>query len=299
VDGLLVVDKPQGLTSHDIVDAVRRATGEKRVGHAGTLDPMATGVLVLLLGRATRLARFYAASTKTYVAGIRLGTSTDTYDAEGTALPSTGPVPGPDTTVLAESLRRFTGTFAQVPPPYSAKKVEGVRAYDLARRDRPVVLAPVTVTVHDLEVLARDGDAVELRITCSAGFYVRALAHDLGQLLGCGAHLASLRRTASGQLGLDRAVRLEDVAAPAGLAAEHVLPLARMLDWLPGAVVTAEGVPLVAHGTPVPPGGVDRWEGQPPETEAAVRLLSPSGELLAVADRGRRGRALQPTVVLA
>lgn len=299
MDGLLAVDKPAGPTSHDVVAAVRRLTGERRIGHAGTLDPMASGVLVLLLGRATRLARYYAASRKTYLAGISFSGATDTYDAEGTPQPGARQGAPPDTAALLEALERFRGTFTQVPPPFSAKKVGGVRAYEAARRARPVALAPIRVTVYDLSLASREGPGVELRLVCSAGFYVRSLAHDLGTRLGCGAHLTALRRTASGSVSLEEALPLADLEARPTLAVERLRPLAGMLEWLPGAIVTSEAAAGIGHGRAVPPAGVVRWVGDPPGEDAPVRLLGPGGTLLAVAGKGKKDEALQPTVVLA
>jgi tRNA pseudouridine55 synthase len=299
VDGLLVIDKPVGPTSHDVVAAVRRASGELRVGHAGTLDPMASGVLVVLLGRATRLARYYAGTRKSYVAGISLSGATDTYDAEGTPQAGAHVAGVPDSTAVLAALDRFRGTFAQVPPPFSAKKVAGARAYELARRARPVTLAPVTVTVHELAVLRHDGPLVEVSLVCSAGFYVRALAHDLGQTLGCGAHLVSLRRTASGTLDAGTAVPLGQLGAGREDVARHLRPLVTMLEWLPAAVVGFESAAGVAHGRPVPPGAVVRWLGAPPAERAPVRLIDEQGRLLAVADGGRVAEPLRPTTVLA
>src|SRR5262245_11172910 len=214
MDGLLVIDKPAGPTSHDVVARMRRVLGERRIGHTGTLDPAASGVLPLVLGRATRLARFLSAGEKRYEAVIRFGVSTDTYDGEGTAVgpARTGVTPPRD--ALENALATFRGTFAQQPPAYSAKKIAGRRSYELARagsldEDGPSFPAPVTVTVRRLEIVHVDQDDVTVDVECSAGFYVRSLAHDLGQRTGIGAHLASLRRTISAGLTLDDSIPLE------------------------------------------------------------------------------------------
>ncbi len=185
VNGALVIDKPAGPSSHDVVARVRRALRVERVGHTGTLDPLAMGVLPLLLGQATRLARFLAAGDKAYDARIRLGVATDTYDAAGEPVArASGTLDGvaiPDPSAVAHALAEFRGAIQQTPPPFSAKRIGGMRAYDLARRKAPVAPAPVTVTVHALDLVGVDGSAVDVRLVSSAGFYVRSLAHDLGR----------------------------------------------------------------------------------------------------------------------
>lgn len=194
LNGLLLLDKPAGLTSHDVVSLARRATGERSIGHLGTLDPMATGVLPLLLGKWTRLAQFFNSADKSYTGTIRFGFATDSFDAEGTAVSE--PVP---LTRSLEDLRilamRFQGTLNQVPPAFSAKKINGVPAYKLARQGKPVEVKPARITIHAFSLDALDGDTATFRMSVSAGGYVRSVAHELGQLAGCGAHLASLRRT--------------------------------------------------------------------------------------------------------
>ncbi len=192
------MDKPAGWTSHDVVNKIRRIAGERSVGHLGTLDPLATGVLPLLVGRATRLAKFYGSSDKVYEATIRFGFATTTYDTEGDATTDAVSVTL-DREQLDGALAQFRGPISQVPPAFSAKKIRGVAAYKLARRDQVVELAPVNVEIHSLELLRVSGDMVELRVHCSSGTYIRSLAHDLGQVLGCGAHLTVLRRTRSGE----------------------------------------------------------------------------------------------------
>ena len=224
MDGLLVIDKPVGPTSHDVVARMRRALREKRIGHTGTLDPMASGVLPLVVGVATRLARFHSASAKRYRATIVFGATTDTYDALGTVTwRAPDDVAPPSRAAVEDALAAFRGTFAQVPPAYSAKKIDGDRAYDLARKGTVVVLESVTVTVEALSLVSwlPGGQVLKnaamkdvtpsavLEVTCGAGFYVRALAHDLGQALGCGAFLAALRRTASGLLDESLALPLD------------------------------------------------------------------------------------------
>ena len=228
IEGVLVVDKPKGMTSHDVVAVVRRILKERRVGHTGTLDPLATGVLPLVIGRATRLARFLSAERKRYEATIALGVETDTFDAEGSAAGGARfenpAAPLPDEAAVRAALQRFVGTFSQVPPAYSAKKVGGVAAHRLARRGAAVDDLPaVEVTVHDLLVTDYREPTVQVTLEVSSGFYVRSLAHDLGRALGCGAHLAALRRTACGEFDLSSAVPLDgldvDVAAARHVAA--------------------------------------------------------------------------------
>ena len=241
MNGLLVIDKPSGPTSHDVVDRIRRLLGERRIGHTGTLDPAASGVLPLVVGRATRLARFLSASDKTYEADIRLGVATDTYDADGAATGAvhSGAWPGRDE--VAAALESFRGRFSQQPPAFSAKKIHGRRSYDLAR-DRSILRPlPVAVTVHALELVDATADRVSLRIDCSAGFYVRSLAHDLGRRLGTGAHLAGLRRTRSGDFNSTDALALARAEGDRELAIAAVIPLERMLPSLSAVVLTEEG----------------------------------------------------------
>ena len=234
MDGALVIDKPEGWTSHDVVNKVRRIAGTKRVGHLGTLDPIATGVLPVVIGRATRLAQYYTRSEKIYEGVVRFGWSTETYDRAGTP---TSPVVEPhlEAAALEEYLERFRGEFLQTPPPVSAKKIAGKRAYELARNSVAVELEPVKIQVYELVVLDWDGTRARLRVHCSAGTYLRSIAHDLGQLAGCGAHLEELRRIRNGEFDVEQARTLEQLAS---LAAEErlldaLIPPAAMLPGLP------------------------------------------------------------------
>ena len=208
INAVLVLNKPADFTSHDVVNRVRQITGERSVGHLGTLDPMATGVLPLVLGRFTRLAQFFNDSSKVYEGEVRFGFATDTYDAQGEPV---GPITTPEPTLdeLRLHLAPFTGRILQLPPAYSAKKVNGVRAYKLARNDMPVELKPVPVEVRRFEILSVSGDRARFVAEVSAGTYVRSLAHDLGQALGCGAHLTALCRTQAGEFQLSQAVTIE------------------------------------------------------------------------------------------
>lgn len=307
MDGLLVVDKPAGPTSHDVVARVRRALGERRVGHTGTLDPIATGVLPLVLGRATRLARFLSSSAKSYDAVVRLGVASDTYDAEGTPLgaPHEGPLPGRDE--IDRALDGFRGTFMQEPPAFSAKKIAGRRSYENARRRSrfpahsafpalPALPAPVEVRVGRLDIVAIEGDLLTLRVDCSAGFYVRSLAHDLGGQLGIGAHLASLRRTRIGDVTLADAIGFDTIEQEPARAAGAVIPPARMLLGLSAVTLTSEGVRRAMHGRDLGPADLeDAVTGAPGDW---MRLVDPAGELVAMGRPSDTPGLLHPSIVL-
>jgi tRNA pseudouridine55 synthase len=224
MDAALVIDKPQGMTSHDVVNRVRRILRERSVGHLGTLDPMATGVLPLLVGRYTRLAQFFEKADKTYEGELRLGFSTDTYDATGEPIGTKSSVE-----VTLEEVRgasvKFVGRIEQTPPPFSAKKIAGIPAYKLARKGQSPELKKVTVEVKTFELLGRLGDRISFKIQVSAGTYVRSLVHDLGQALGAGAHLVALRRTAAGQFSVEQAISLEELQAKAGGWSDNQRPI--------------------------------------------------------------------------
>ena len=235
ISGVLVIDKPAGITSHDVVARVRKILHQRQVGHFGTLDPFATGVLPVSVGKATRFAQFYLKSRKAYEGTIHFGFSTDTYDATGEAT-SEAVAAAPEASVLEDYFRQFTGRLLQMPPPYSAKRVGGVRAYELARQHKPVNLTPVEVEIYALELLSLQGAEVRFAVECSGGTYVRSLAHDLGQKLGCGAHLAGLRRTAVAEFTLQRAVTLESLqeAAQQNNLEACVCPAGSPSSRLPG-----------------------------------------------------------------
>ncbi|MGH7604345.1 MAG: tRNA pseudouridine(55) synthase TruB [Gemmatimonadaceae bacterium] len=207
-EGLLLVDKPEGMTSHDVVQRVRRVYGERSIGHLGTLDPFATGLLVLLIGRVTRLANFLDTEPKVYLATIRFGVETDTDDVTGTVLRSAEP---PVEAVVQKAIESLTGQLSQIPPAYSAKSVDGTRAYQAARRGEPLDLKPADVTVHSWEILELGPEFLQARVICSGGTYIRALARDLGRLAASAAHLAALRRTRVGAFDVTDASRLEDL----------------------------------------------------------------------------------------
>jgi tRNA pseudouridine55 synthase len=293
ISGVLVLDKPQGPTSHDLVAVARRQLGERRIGHCGTLDPMATGVLALAVGQATRLVQFLAAEEKHYDAVVTFGRDTNTYDATGDTVAESPDRPTRDAVVAA--LAGFRGTFAQVPPAYSAKKIGGVRAYHLARREDAATLdlKPVMVTVSQLELVAFDGDRASLAMRVSAGFYVRSLAHDLGRALGMGATLEALRRTRAGAFGLEDAVTVETVATSSAAAlAERMIPLARLLPELPSLALTAAEAACARRGMDLALPGA--WH----EAPRLSRLLDDRGDLLALAIPAKRPGFLHPSVVL-
>ena len=271
-------------------------TGERSVGHTGTLDPRATGLLALVLGKATRLASLLSGADKTYQAIIRLGFTTDTDDADG-VMTSTSSL-RPDDDAIDAALGRFVGTFDQVPPDHSAKKVGGHKAYDLARRAAPVALKPATVTVKSLERTGRDGDLLAIVVRATAGFYVRALARDVGEVLGCGAHLDSLRRTRSGQFDVSAALPLDAAERLGPDLTARLLTPADALSDLPAVTVTEAGLRRAVHGNSLNPDHL-RERFVPVATQAPagrVRVLAEDGHLVALA--AARGGALHPTVVL-
>ena len=250
VSGVLVVDKPVGLTSHDVVQIIRRGTGIRRAGHTGTLDPRASGVLVILVGPAVRLSEYVSASDKRYQATIRLGSSTDTFDAEGVVTSSTNAWSNITEEQFDELLQKFIGEIEQVPPPYSAIKVKGKRAYEMAREGEEVELEPRVIHVYSLEILEWAPPEVVIDVYCSSGTYVRSLANDLGSQLGCGAHLIGLRRTKSGKFTLRDAVPLRRLQESfnAGDWYRYLIPAAEALaDW-PMVELDADQVELIRHG---------------------------------------------------
>jgi tRNA pseudouridine55 synthase len=210
MNGVLIVDKPSGFTSHDVVNRVRRILGQRSVGHLGTLDPLATGVLPIVTGSLTRLAQFYTASEKTYQGIIRFGFATNTYDADGEPLGEAQPV-ALSLDNLQQLAARFQGVIEQVPPPFSAKKIQGVPAYKLARKQQEVILQPVQVEIKEFAILSVDADRASFRARVASGTYMRSVAHELGQLLGCGAHLESLRRTSVAEFDITQAHTLAEI----------------------------------------------------------------------------------------
>ncbi|MGZ4896526.1 MAG: tRNA pseudouridine(55) synthase TruB [Candidatus Angelobacter sp.] len=290
MDAVLIVDKPAGMTSHDVVARVRRITGEKSVGHLGTLDPMATGVLPLVLGRFTRLAQFYNEADKRYEGVIRFGWATDTYDAEGQPAGPEQPVSLSLEQVQAAAAE-FVGEIAQYPPPFSAKKIAGIPAHRLARRGQPVELKPKQVEIKELEFYDCDGQTVRFSAWVSSGTYLRSLAHDLGKKLGPGGHLAALKRTAVREFTIDEAHSLEQLeqARAANTLDELFLHPRLVLPEFPAVVASPESAARIRHG-----GAVNLPEFS---KAATVRVFAGQRELLAIARRVA-GTLFQPKVVL-
>jgi len=293
VDGAVVVDKPSGWTSHDVVNKVRRFAGTKKVGHLGTLDPAATGVLPLVIGRATRLAQFYTRNDKVYEGVIHFGYSTDSYDADGQPT-STAQGIVLDREQLEAALQKFRGPFAQVPPQVSAKKIAGRPAYEMARKQQTVELKAVNVEVYALDVLRMEGSEAEVRVHCSAGTYLRSIAHEAGQALGCGAFLKSLRRLASGDFKIEAARTLEQLGAlaEAGHFEDALIPAAQLLPEFPAEMVDALTAGQIRNGRDfrtspflVKPGG------------RFVKAVNAEGQLVAIGE-ARMPHLYHPVLVL-
>jgi len=291
MNGVLVIDKPAGLTSHDVVNRVRRIFQQRSVGHLGTLDPSATGVLPLVLGNLTRLAQFYTSAEKIYEGVIRFGFATDTYDAEGMPAGSSQNIK-----VSLEELRQmatgFQGVIEQMPPPFSAKKINGVPAYRLARKHQEVPLKPVQVEIKEFEILNAEDDHASFRARVASGTYMRSVAHEMGQQLGCGAHLSSLRRTSLGEFELSDAHTLEeaDTAANAGLLDEILIHPRKLLPHFPSVTANEETASHIRNGRAV----------NLPELSRArqVKVFCGQRELIAIATRVA-GTLFHPKIVLA
>jgi tRNA pseudouridine55 synthase len=309
-DGALVINKPQGKTSHDVVDAVRHLAGFRQIGHLGTLDPLATGVLVLLLGKATRLVRFYAGRRKRYDAAFRFGYATNTYDSEGAAAGSdTSPVL--DREVIERLAAESVGRFEQMPPIFSAKKVHGRPAYQLARKNQAVELKPASVEIFEYRVSGVAGAEARFSIECSSGTYIRSLAHDMGRKLGCGAHLSEICRTAVGEFSLDQAIELGELAEAArdGKFQNCLIPLENLLPDYPKTNVLPVLEKKVRHGgkfnvmvSQVQPGRAELPPGATTQLESAeihaprLRVFSQANKLIAIAE-AVVPRTYQPVVV--
>ncbi|PYX33818.1 MAG: tRNA pseudouridine(55) synthase TruB [Acidobacteria bacterium] len=291
INCVLVIDKPAGLTSHDVVNRVRRILGQKSVGHLGTLDPSATGVLPIVTGSLTRLAQFYLQSEKSYEGVIHFGFATDTYDADGeaTTLPQ-------EITLDIEQLRRaaseFRGHIQQVPPPYSAKKIAGVRAYKLARRKQEVTLQPVEVEIKEFNILGVDGSSCSFRARVASGTYMRSVAHDLGQKIGCGAHLKSLRRTAVAEFVIEEAHTLEDLQTTTEQGSADALAIhpRKLLPQFPCVTANDESAAMIRSGRAV----------NLPELscERLVKVFCGQRDLIAIATR-IAGTLFHPGIVFA
>lgn len=303
--GLILVDKPRGGTSHDIVARVRRILGQQRVGHFGTLDPLATGLLLVAVGGATRLFPWFSRHDKVYGGEMRLGWATETYDSQGRPVSEESPNL-PDRTALIEAMKRFVGRFEQMPPPYSAKKVGGQPLYKWARSKRPVSPKSCRVIVHSFDLIDYAPPLARFNVHCGAGTYVRSLVHDLGQTLGCGAHLAGLRRLAVGTYSVDKALTLEEIERLAGEGnfKRFLVPLEALLPEYPRAIISEEGCRRLQKGRPLPDEAVlevipaipDKASAEEPSQ--ACRLFSPEGRLLALAKPLEDKKGLLPLVVL-
>ena len=286
MDGVIVIDKPEGWTSHDVVNKVRRIAGTKKVGHLGTLDPIATGVLPLVLERATRLAQFYTRSDKIYEGLVRFGWSTTSYDRAGEPTSYQREVTI-DAEELDRHLEKLRGEILQVPPAVSAKKVDGKRSYELARKNIAVELEPVKVHIYELTVLSIDGPLVKLRAHCSGGTYMRSIAHDVGLAIGCGAHLQELRRIASGEFEIDQARTLEQLEK---LSAEErlvdaIVPASKLLPAMPSVYVDDLTIRQVRNGRNFP---ASPFRSQP--ASKYVKAVTRTGELVAI------GEAVMPNL---
>ncbi len=291
--GAIIVNKPAGWTSHDVVNKVRRLSKIKKVGHLGTLDPAATGVLPLVVGRATRLAQFYTRSDKVYDAVVHFGWATTTYDLEGEVI---GPVQEPvlDAARLEGLLDAFRGVLLQTPPSVSAKKVGGVAAYKLARKNKPVDLKPVKVEIYSLELLSCEGAEARLRVHCSAGTYLRSIAHELGAAYGCGAFLQSLVRTRSAEFSLEQAWTIEDLQklAERDRLAEAVVPPAKLMPAMPSHPVDALTAGQIRQGRDF---RVSPFRKE--EAPGLVKVLDQDGNLIAIGER-RLPNVYHPIIVL-
>lgn len=279
MNGIVLIDKPRNLTSHDVVNRWRRLANTKRVGHLGTLDPLATGLLVLMTGSATRLAQYFGKLEKTYLAEITFGLTSDTYDAAG-EISETGVAP-PSADAINSALDSFRGRFLQTPPPVSAKKINGVPAYKLARRHIEVELKPVEVEVKELQVISISSGKLELLMSCSAGTYIRGIAHDLGTRLGCGALLSGLRRTHTGEFTIEQARTLDELAALAetGRLEDAVIPAHRLLSHFPAEHFHPAIEAQIRQGRDFRTSPFVVQPGSP-----FVKALSTSGELIAIGE---------------
>jgi tRNA pseudouridine55 synthase len=288
ISGVLIVDKPIGMTSHQVVQVVRRGTRIKRAGHTGTLDPRASGVLVILIGPAVRLSQYISAEDKRYQATIKLGEKTDTYDTEGKITGTS--VVDVTHTQFEEALKQFVGEIEQVPPPYSAIKVKGKHAYDLARKGEEVKLEPRLINMYSLDLLEWNSPEAVVDVHCSSGTYVRSLAYDLGEMLGCGGNLTGLRRTKSGRFTLRDAVPLRKLteAFETNSWYQYLIPAAEALSDWPSITLSNEEVELVKHGH-----RISREEGP----EKMVRAITEQGELVALMQFDTETKEFQPRKV--
>ncbi len=304
MNGILIIDKPAGITSHDVVARCRRILKTKKIGHTGTLDPFATGVMVILVGKATRLAQFLDKDEKEYEAVVRFGFETDTGDSTGVPRESEGEIGSLNDIFprLQTAAKEFTGEILQTPPMYSAKKVEGKKLYELARKGIEIEREAVPVMIHRLEILGKppatsDDEAssdVTLKVTCSAGTYIRTLAEDIARRAGSAAHLAELRRTRAGKFGIERSLtleRLEEVVAE-GRLDEHLIAMSDAVSHLPAITLNAERVAKTKNGLST------RFEPESAADGESVRMIDETGELIAIGAYDATSKLVQPRLVL-
>jgi tRNA pseudouridine55 synthase len=306
MNGLILVDKPPGCTSHDVVIRLRKSLAERHIGHFGTLDPMATGLLVAAAGKAARFFQFFSHEKKTYLGRIRLGLATDTYDAEGEPL-SAESTELPTEQALRRAMAAYLGEIRQVPPPFSAKKFNGQPFYKLARAGRETPRTPSAVVIHRFELIRYDPPEAQVEVECSSGTYIRSLAHDLGRDLGCGGHLSQLRRTASGSYAIDQALSPDAISelSAAGRTDRFLIPLESLLPDHPRVNLEDAESLIIMHGQALL---LDRSKGVPDispllssltgPAPAVVRLFNSQGRLIALARRDEVKGALLPVLVL-
>ncbi len=306
MDGLILVDKPQNFTSHRVVLQMRTLLGIKKVGHYGTLDPLATGLIVLAAGKATRLFPFFSKADKSYKARIRFGYSTDTYDSTGKPTSKEGAT-YPSRSRLLKGIRGFLGEIEQLPPPYSAKKYKGKPLYALARQNKEFELKPSRVIVHDLRLISYEAPFLEFEVECSSGTYIRSLAHDLGQVLSCGAHLDRLVRTSVGNFRLENAFSMETIAeyAAQGKIDRCLIPMELLLPEFPKVVLEEHGTFLARNGNLIFPENVlkviNQESSQIPlllEEKTIFRLFSIDGQLLAFGRKDPEKNGIHPFLVI-
>ena len=295
MDGLLIIDKPEGLTSHDVVARVRRVLGTRRVGHTGTLDPFATGVMVLLIGSATRLARFLDKDTKEYIADVRFGFETDTGDRTGTRKADGGSGIAVDAVDLERALAKFRGETMQTPPMYSAKKISGTKLYELARKGVSVERKAVNISINELEMVTDEGSIPEsvfrIRVVCSAGTYIRTLAEDIGRELGVGAHLSALRRIAAGKFTIAQSISLDelkDLRDPASA----LLPMEEALTHLPSYAIPSERIEKTRSGLSTRVHDLNLHDGE------FVRMVGGGDGLIAIGVYEQAEKSIRPKIVL-
>jgi len=307
MDGIILVNKPKNLTSHDIVQKIRALLNEKKVGHFGTLDPLATGLILIGLGKATRLFPFYSKLTKVYSGQITLGYSTDTYDSCGKATSKIN-TEYPSEVKIKEIFKTFEGEILQVPPPYSAKKYEGKPLYKHARKNITIKLPPNTIKIHHLNLLKYAPPAIDFETKCSSGTYIRSLAQEIGEKTGCRGHLSALQRTCIASFNINDSLTLEELSAIAQKKRTHeyVLPLENLLPQFPKIILSEQGSLKAKNGAPIKPDDIinidsksvpDRKDGFS-QNNQILRLFSPEGKLIALARKEQERKGLHPFTVI-